>query len=229
VNKQKSLAVLGHGLWRWRLMAQGTPETGRLLSAFLSNGIRWLTTHEDSRPVKVSTSKEAFTQGEPVEFVGQVYDAAMQPVDNGQLRVTVRRGEKETATVLRPIGNGRYEGSIEGLGEGDYTFGALAKTDGQQLGEDNGRFTVGELNLEFQETRMNSSLLREIAQRTGGHYYTIQELETLVQDITSQPSFSARESVRTRTLELWNWQYSLTAVILLLGVEWFIRKRSGMV
>jgi hypothetical protein len=228
VNKQKSLTVLGYGLWRWRLMTQGTPETEQLLSEFLSNSIRWLTTHEDSRPVKVSTTKESYTQGEPVEFVGQVYDAAMQPVDNEQLRVMVRQAEKEAETVLRPIGNGRYEGSIDGLGEGDYTFKASAQTDGRQLGEDNGRFTVGELNLEFQDTRMNSTLLRQIAQRTGGRYYTPDELASLVQDIVTQPSFSSRESVRTRTFELWNWQYSLAAIILLFGAEWFIRKRSGM-
>jgi hypothetical protein len=228
VNRQKSLAVLGYGLWRWRLMTQGTLETEQLLSIFLSNSIKWLTTDDDSRPVKVTTTKESYTQGEPVEFMGQVYDAAMQPVDDTQLRVTVRQGDKETGTVLRPIGNGRYEGSIDGLGEGDYTFRASAQADGQQLGVDNGRFTVGEINLEFRDTRMNSTLLRQIAHRTGGHYYTTKELETLVRDIVSQPSFSSRESVRTKTVELWNWQYSLAAVILLLGAEWFIRKRSGM-
>jgi hypothetical protein len=87
---------------------------------------------------------------------------------------------------------------------------------------------VGELNLEFQDTRMNSTLLRQIAQRTGGHYYSPNELSSLVQDIVTQPSFSSRESVHTRTFELWNWQYSLATIILLFGAEWFIRKRSGM-
>ena len=228
VNRQKSLAVLGYGLWRWRLMTQGTPEAEQLLSAFLTNGIKWLTTHEDSRPVKVSTSKESYTQGEPVEFIGQVYDAAMQPVDNAQVRILVKQGDKEFESVMRPIGNGRYEGSIEGLGEGDYTFKGSALADGQQLGEDNGRFSVGELNLEFQYTRMNSQLLRQLAALTGGHYYQPEDLSTLVHDITAQPTFSSQESIRTSSLELWNWRYSLAVVIILFGLEWFLRKRGGM-
>ena len=228
VNRQKSLAVLGYGLWRWRLMTQGTVETEQLLPAFLANSIKWLTTHEDSRPVKVTTTKESYTQGEPVEFTGQVYDAAMQPVDNGQLRVLVREGEKEFELVMRPIGSGRYEGSIDGLGEGDYSFKASAVADGQQIGEDHGRFSVGELNLEFQDTRMNSQLLRQLATLTGGRYYTPDDISTLSRDITTQPTFSSRESIRTTTVEFWNWQYSLAVVIVLLGVEWFIRKRSGM-
>ncbi|MEK9136674.1 MAG: hypothetical protein AAB393_06080, partial [Bacteroidota bacterium] len=86
VNKQKSLAVLGYGLWRWRLMTQTTPQAEGVLSIFLSNSIKWLTSREDSRPVKVATTKESYTQSEPVEFIGQVYDASAQPVDNAQLR-----------------------------------------------------------------------------------------------------------------------------------------------
>ena len=228
VNRQKILAVLGYGLWRWRLMTQGTPGTERLLSTFLSNGVKWLTTREDSKPVLVTTTKESYTQGEPVEFVGQVYDASSQPVDNAQLRVLVRREEREFPAVLRSIGSGRYEGSIDGLGEGDYTFKGTAVTDGQQLGEDNGRFVVGELNLEFQDTRMNAPLLRQVAAKTGGRYYSPDDLSSLVDDITGQPSFTPRQSLHATALELWNWQYSLAILVLLLGVEWFIRKRGGM-
>lgn len=228
LNKQKSFVVLGYGLWRWRLMTQGTPETERLFSTFLVNAIKWLTTRDDSKPVTVATTKESYTQGEQVEFVGQAYDANAEPVDNAQLRVTVRQAEKEFPTVLRPIGSGRYEGSIDGLGEGDYTFKATALTDGQQLGEDNGRFAVGELNLEFQDTRMNAQLLRQIAKGTGGRYYSSNDLSTLVDDITTQPSFISRKTLHATALELWNWQYSLATLILLFGAEWFIRKRSGM-
>jgi hypothetical protein len=228
INKQKSVAVLGYGLWRWRLMTQGTTETEQLLSVFLTNSVKWLTTHDDARSVRVLTTKRFYTQGEPVEFMGQAYDAAVQPVDNAQLRITVTQEEKVIETVLRPIGSGRYEGSIDGLSEGDYTFKASAQTDGQQLGEDNGRFTVGELNLEFQDTRMNAALLRQLAFRTGGRYYSPTDLGGLAQDIASQPSFSSRESIRTSTLELWNWRYSLIAIVLLLATEWFLRKRSGM-
>lgn len=209
-------------------MTQGTPETEQLLSMFLANAVKWLTTREDSKPVTVATTKESYTQGEPVEFIGQVYNASADPVDNAQIRVMVRQGEKEFPTVLRGIGSGRYEGSIDGLGEGDYTFKATALTDGQQLGEDNGRFGVGELNLEFQDTRMNSQLLRQIARKTGGRYYSSTDLSSLADDITRQPSFTSRKTFHTTSLELWNWWYSLGVLIMLFGIEWFIRKRSGM-
>jgi len=34
--------------------------------------------------------------------------------------------------------------------------------------------------------------------------------------------------VNASEIELWNWKYLAGLVILLFAVEWFIRKRSGM-
>lgn len=228
VNRQKSFAVLGYGLWRWRLMTQGTAETEKLLPVFLANSIRWLTTRDDSKPVRVTSTKDLYTQGEQVEFTGQVYDASANPVDDAQLKVTVQREAQEFETTLRSIGSGRYEGTIDGLPAGDYTVRSIGIRDGVSLGEDRGRFAMGELNLEFQDTKMNVSLLRQLAFRTGGKYYAPMELASFAGDIAANPSLTSREVQSTTELELWNWQYMLATIILVLAAEWFIRKRSGM-
>jgi hypothetical protein len=235
VGKQRSLAVLGYGLWRWRLMAQGSRETEQVLAGFLSNTIRYLTTQEDTKPVRVSPTKDSYTQGEAVEFTGQVYDASAQPVDNARVRVLLQQTptaagqmEREYEMILRPIGNGRYEGSIDGLGGGDYTFRAAAQTDGQHFGEDKGRFVIGEMDLEFQDTRMNAQLLEQLASRSGGEYFTPPAANTLKQEIASRANLTSQQLTSVRTIELWNWQYTLLAIVALLAVEWFIRKRSGM-
>ena len=228
VNRYRSIAFLGYGIWRWRLMSQGSSGSKRLLSAFLANSVRWLTTRDEDRPVKVTPTKDAFTYGESVEFVGQVYDASAQPVDNAQLGITVEKQDAKSELSLRSIGGGRYEGVFEGLPEGDYTFRAQAKTDGLQLGEDRGRFSVGGLDLEFQDTRMNASLLRQLAFRTGGRYLSPSELGGLAAELAGRPSFTLRDVTRASSFELWNWQYTLIAIIVLFGLEWFIRKRGGM-
>lgn len=228
VNRQKSLAILGYGIWRWRLMAQGNPDTENVLSTILANSIRWLTTREENKPVKVTPTKDLYTQGEPVEFLGQVYDASARPVDNAELLVAATQGERQFETVLRPIGNGRYEGAIDGLAEGEYAYRATAAGDGQSLGQDNGRFSVGELNLEFLDTKMNISLLRLLASRTGGEYYSPGDLSGLDGDLASRRDFIEKEVHTSTELELWNWQYMLAAIIALFALEWFIRKRSGM-
>ena len=228
VNNHKCLAMLGYGVWRWRLMAQGTPQTQTILSTFLANTIRWLTTRDDNRPVKVTSVKDAFTQGESVEFVGQVYDASSNPVENAEVKLQVEQQGKTFETALQPIGHGRYEGTLEGLGSGDYKFHASATMDGHPMGDDRGRFSVGEIDLEFQDTRMNAQLLRQVAARTGGEFFTPPELGGLAHHLSQQVSFVPRDVHLTREFELWNWRYMLALVVLLFAVEWFVRKRSGM-
>jgi hypothetical protein len=144
------------------------------------------------------------------------------------VKLIAQQQGKEFETILRPIGNGRYEGTWEGLGEGDYTYRAVANTDGQPLGEDKGRFSIGELALEFQDTRMNVQLLRQLAERTGGEFFLPAQLSELSNKLKGQQTFVSREVKSSRELELWNWKYMLALVVLLLAVEWFVRKRSGM-
>jgi hypothetical protein len=228
VNREKSLAVLAYGIWRWRLMAQGSPGTEGILSGFLGAAVRWLTTRDDDRPVKTLTTRDQYTQGEPVEFLGQVYDVTSAPVDNAQMTVTVEQQGREFTTQLRGIGNGRYEGVMEGLAPGEYSYRSAAALDGQPLGEDRGKFSVGELDLEYIDTRMNAPLLRQLAARTGGAAFTPAELGGLSAVLASLPSFTSREVRHVTTLELWNWRWLLGAIVVLFGTEWFVRKRSGM-
>jgi hypothetical protein len=187
-----------------------------------------LTTRDDNRPVKVVPSKDAYTQGELVEFTAQVYDASANPIENAQVKIAARSQQGEFETLLHPTGNGRYEGSLDGLSEGDYTFRASASMDGQSLGDDRGRFTVGELNLEFQDTRMNVQLLRQLAASSGGKYFSPMEADGLVNTLSALPTFTSRQIQRAESFELWNWKYMLALVVLVLATEWFVRKRSGM-
>jgi len=228
VNGRKSFAVTGYGIWRWRLMAQGNRETANFLPLLLTNAVRWLTTKEDEKNVRIIPTKEAFSTAEPVEFTAQVYDEQLRPVDNAEVNVELTHGQETSQIALNAIGNGRYEGSTEGLSEGDYTFAGKAKAGGTAYGEDKGKFSVGQMNVEFLETKMNEQLLEQLAFRAGGKYYNIANSGNLAGDMKSAVTFSQKELVQKSELELWNWQYLAAVIVLLLGVEWFVRKRNGM-
>lgn len=228
INRQKTIAVLGYGLWRWRLMAQGTAETEDSYRTFVTNSIRWLATRDDNKQVRVETQKQFYVQGEAVEFLGQVYDPTFSPVPNADVQVNVESHGRNFEVQLRSALHGRYEGKLEGLPEGDYTYRASATLSAQPLGDDQGRFTVGELNMEYQETRMNVQLLRQLAEESGGEFLPVERIEELKSIFGKREFFRAREVVKTERVELWNWRYGLLILILLLATEWFIRKRSGM-
>jgi hypothetical protein len=229
LNKHKSIAVLGYGIWRWKLLTEGlSGGTEGVFQSFISNSIRWLTTREEEKQVHVATVKEIYNSGERVEFIGQVYDEKYEPLDNAELRIKVKRAEGESETVLAAVGSGRYEGAIEGLPEGDYHFSATAVAGGRTLGESKGRFSIGEANMEFQDTRMNAALLQQISYRSGGRFCTPSTFSQLCGDLKANPNLVVRAVTQKSEFQLWNRKYLLGVIVLLLALEWFLRKRSGM-
>ncbi len=229
VNRMKSFAITGYGVWRWKLLADEHNEQSEFLPMLFVNAVRWLTTKDEGKNVRINPTKEMFTTSEPLEFTAQVYDEQLRPSDDAEVTVTLHKGNETKELSLTAIGNGLYEGASESIGEGDYTYDGTAVADGRTLGTDKGKFTVGQMNVEFLETKMNKQLLEQLAYRTNGKYYPLADAQRLADDMKTNEQFSSKEIVQTSEIELWNWYYLAGVIVLLLAVEWFMRKQSGMI
>jgi hypothetical protein len=228
LQQKKSEAILAYGIWRWQLLSDAGTLQAQLLERMLVHSVRWLTTREDDRRVRVQPSKDAFTSQEPVEFTAQVYDENYQPVDDAQIEVQAAQGKESSTLALNSVGSGQYHAAFDQLPEGDYRFTARVQSGGKEFGTSRGVFSIGGTNAEFLETRMNQPLLQQMAARTGGKYYVPTTISTLPQDVAALPNFKSRELTRTTEIELWNSRWILALVILLFSLEWFLRKQSGM-
>ena len=96
------------------------------------------------------------------------------------------------------------------------------------MGTDEGTFSVGGLNAEFLETRLNKPLLQQIAAQTGGQYYDADNFGSLAHDVTTMPNFNPHDVSKSAEIEIWNSRWMLALVIFIFSLEWFIRKRNGM-
>ena len=228
VNKKKSLAVLGYGLWRWNMLSDAGNGAEPLLDHFIGNAVRWLTTQEDSRKIRVQPSKHIYTSQDVVEFSAQVYDDNYRPLDDAQVEVKVQNENETNSIVLNAIGSGQYQGAFESLRKGDYTFDATVLENGAAIGSDHGTFSIGGLNAEFLETQMNKSLLQQLSAQTGGRYYDSDNIRSLAQDIPMLANFKPRDVHMSARFEIWNSRWMLALIILIFALEWFLRKRMGM-
>ncbi|MBI5476865.1 MAG: VWA domain-containing protein [Ignavibacteriales bacterium] len=229
INRYKTIALTGYGVWRWQLLMQNDEDARSAFARFINNSVKWLTAVGENKKVIVKPVKEFFTTSEPVEFVAEVYNDRLEPVENATLSLSIKKDNYSSELSLKSIGNGRYEGFFENLTEGDYSFNGTAKDDDLVLGSDNGKISVGQINAEFIDTKMNKYLLEKIAQRTGGAYLNINEAEKLPEDIFGKIKFEAKEITHTTEVEMWNWKYLGVIIIILFAVEWFVRKRKGMI
>ena len=232
-GKNRSLFFAGYGLWRWELIGEGTAEaSGRetvpVLGTFTGNALRWLGVREEEEQVRIRSSKEVYNLGETVRILGQVYDESYQPVNNAEVNVTVVSGDRSYELTLAPAGNGRYEGVPGTLPAGDYQFTGTATAGDKEIGSDAGRFVVDEVGIEFIQSSMNPALLRSLAERTGGTFYTVDRAGTLAEDILAHSGFVPRSIEVEEEYSLRESIWFLIAALALFAGEWFLRKRSGM-
>lgn len=234
-QNSKSVAFMGYGLYRWKLLgyaselSKGRSDATDLFSVLVNNSMRWLSVSEQSKPVKLKTSRKVYNQSESVELLGEIYDASYTPIDKANFTVKLSGGSEQRDITLSSLGNGRYYGTIAGLPKGDYSFAGAAELAGKRLGEDNGRFSIGEISIEYQNLKMNIALLKTIAERTGGKFYLPSEASKIKEDIEKHKSYNSRSSKQRSDVMIWNLPYLLGLAILLLAIEWLIRKRSGMI
>ena len=232
-GRSRSLLIAGYGIWRWELIGEGTAEaSGResvpVLGTFAGNALRWLGVREEEEQVRIRSSKEVYNLGESVRILGQVYDESYQPLSNADVNVTVVSGSNEYKLTLAPAGNGRYEGVPGSLPAGDYRFSGTASVGEKEIGSDDGRFVVDEVGIEFIQSAMNAPLLRSLAERTGGIFYTANETGSLVEDILAHKGFVPKSIEADEEFPLRESIWFLIAALAFFACEWFLRKRSGM-
>lgn len=232
----KTLAVMGYGIYRWKLMGyardvfKNKAETPDLLDIFISNSSKWLTIDDKEKNVVIRPVSKSFVKGERVEFFAQVNDNASNPIENASVNVNITDGSGKNYDVnMFPTGSGLYKGFVNGMPEGDYFYLGKASKNGTILGEDKGRFIIGDTPLEYMELTMNKTLLQEMASRTGGNFLYNQPTDNLIELILSSLK-NKQNAVTVRSeINLWNLPLIMGIIILLFAIEWFLRKRYGLI
>lgn len=228
VGNSKSLVFLGYGVYKWKFSSYTSDKTTSSLDLFdilLNNTVKWLSIENLGKTLIVSTSKNSYNLGETVEIFAQVYNKTSDPIENAE--VSTKIGSNEVKS-FQNIGNGRYVLKVNGLKEGNYTANIEAKLNSQQIGKENIAFTVEKSNQEYSEITLNKSLLMSLSKVTQGKYYDVDNFESLNQDIKKSDFHFEKVSLQKKEIVLWNYPYILAIIILLLSVEWFIRKRLGL-
>lgn len=223
---KRSIAILAKDIWRWKLQTANKNLT--LFDNFFINSVRWLNAPEDKKRVKITTSKKLYSSGESVEFTAQVYDESFNPVNDAEVKINITSDNYKTELLLNSIGSGLYEGSFLPDQNGDYTFVGSALLDGKNLGTDKGNFNVGDIEVEFLETKMNYDFLNLLSTQTKGKYFPPSKIDNLISELKNIDLHSAKEKITTSEIRLWSDEWFMVIVILLFAIEWFLRKRSGM-
>ena len=110
---------------------------------------------------------------------------------------------------------------------GDYAIRVTASQDGREIGSTKARFLVIEQDLELDSPMADATLMENLATMTGGKALVPEELPALLRQLAED---TQALEVRTEAKKtFWDtWPFFLVLVGLL-SVEWYLRKRWGLV
>lgn len=223
---RRSIAVLAKDIWKWKL--QIAPKGLDLFDSFIVNSLRWLRTGVDQKLVRVNTSKKNYSQGERIEFTGEVFDESLNPVSDAGIKIKITSQKNNYETDMQNIGSGLYEGSIIINETGDFKYSAEAVVNNHLLGKDEGSFNIGEIDIEMANPVMNYSLLNLMANESGGEFFFANDYSSLLNKLKELKINSSKEKIVTSEIALWSDTWLLVIAVLLFSFEWFLRKRNGM-
>ena len=229
-GRGRTLALLASDTWRWRMMLESKNSSfetfWRNLLRYLVDGVR--------RPVEVAAERSFYASGDPVRIRAEVADEKFISINDAQVsaRVTTPSGQA-VDVVLKPSVEGGFEGYAAPFHpeeDGLYRVEVTAKRPGSKqpttvaLAPGHASFLVGPVNHEAWNAAQNRELLERVASETGGKYYTADQADKLIDDITHREGAgSFRE-----TKDLWDMPFNFLLVLALASGEWFIRKRKGL-
>ena len=216
------IAALSAAFWRLDLLSSGVGGRSQTIRNFWRDAVKWLAIQMSAGRLRVSTERHIYRAGEKVIFAAQVFDELLRPQNAATVQIEVDGEGLEFQ--LQDQGGGRYQGSWAGLTPGSHHYVASAYGNGF-IGEDEGRFIVEQHSVESVDVRADTVLLGEIARTSGGRYRALGEWREMLELLALQKHLVEKSTV----VSLWNQRWLVVIVVLLLGSEWFVRKRCGMI
>jgi hypothetical protein len=148
-----------------------------------------------------------------------------------QLRVIGPEGEQIPLEVTPETEEGEYSAEFTPTREGSYRLEAEASLAGRPLGRDRKNIQVAFPYGETDDGRPRPDLLKRVAEISGGEFIPISEWneKSLERVAAKLESLSPSEIVERRQIQLWSTLWTFSPILLLLGSEWWMRRKWGLV
>ncbi|MEY4576678.1 MAG: hypothetical protein RL701_1381 [Pseudomonadota bacterium] len=224
-GRGRSLALTTDSAYHWGMATAGRTGDASAYERFWDRALRWLARDPLLDPAHVTTDRASYGPSAAMRVEVSLRDALYRPLSPGPFRLTLHddHGQtlQETGVETDPSGRATIHMSAPAR-PAAYTLAIQAEGAAQALAEQG--FVVEAGGDELANPRARPDLMQQIADATGGHAYTA---------VGQLPAASTLPSSRTRTLgndvfmpfaSAW----AFASLLLLFGLEWWLRRRAGL-
>ncbi|MDD2205468.1 MAG: hypothetical protein PHU62_06925 [Bacteroidales bacterium] len=213
--------IFGEGLWMWRIKNYVEKTNHEAFDKLINGLINYLSLSDSFKRFQVDVDDEYF-EDETIKFDAVLYNDSYEPYNLPDAQINIRNESGMEYPFFFSKTDGSYSINIGTLSAGYYTWKADA---GDQKAE--GAFYVSTANPEYADLQARYDLLKSVAAITGGEFMSIDETEK-IQNILSSSISSKKEFTYKKQDKLTNHIPIFAIIILLLAIEWTLRRRNGI-
>jgi hypothetical protein len=192
--------------------------------------VLWLAKRDQAQEgrVWVRLPERRFAPAQRVEFAIGATAPNGEPVADAAFKAELVSPDG----TRRPLPLARQEDQVQGsvndtLPAGDYAIEVAAEEKDKPLGSARARFLVIRQDLELDNPSADADTLKSLAAMTGGRSLAPEQLPELIRELTENTQQLDVQQETKKTF--WDtWAFFLT-VVALLGLQWYLRKRWGLV
>jgi len=231
-GKGRSLALMTDDVWRWNFIAVGNRETPQNHLKLIRQAVRWLAQEPAFEQVQIRPIPTS-RPGEKVAIKLRVLKDDFTPTAQAsvQLRVFGPEGEPSLVSATADSEEGEYTGEYTPTKEGSYRVEAEANLAGKTLGRDKTSFSVAFPYGESDDGRPRTDLLKQIAEASHGEFFSINDWndKALNKIAAKLESHAPSQIVEQRQTRLWSTLWPFSIILALLSVEWWMRRKWGLI
>ncbi|MCA9229228.1 MAG: hypothetical protein KDA57_01140 [Planctomycetales bacterium] len=224
----RTAALAVDSTWRWQMEGHGDIQR-----RFWRQLVLWLARKDDTdgQAVWVRLDGRRYQRGSRVDFSFGAVSDNNQPLSSAVYDIEVQKPDG-SAVPLRA--SNQADKSLASFVEtdlaGEYRVTVHASNENQLLGTAQARFLVPDQDMELDQPAAEPTLLAALANLTseaGGQGLAPEELPELLEQLKSRTAEFEEEISRHR--RLWDTWPLFLSFVAILGSEWFLRKRWGLV
>jgi von Willebrand factor type A domain len=212
-----------NGTWRWK--SEG--RNSEFFARFWLQSVRYLIEGrllEGKRRGYVATERARYQRKDLVVVTAELNDPQSKPIVAPEITATVSiDGKPAEPVTLKPLPNrpGQYQATMTALNLGRHVLSIKLPDDPSTEPTITTAFFVAPPSAEIRDLRLNKAKLKQLADESGGKYFEMDQFLGLAAEV---PDRSRPLEVGGKPLPLWDKAYLLGLLVVLLCVEWSVRK-----
>lgn len=226
-NGLKNGVFIGDGLWRWKMRDFEEHKNTNLFNELISKSVQYLSIKSDKSYFRISAPK-IVNENEAVEISAEVYNKTYELITEPDISLTITNQDKKQFNYTFSKNSTSYKLNIGLLPPGEYKYEAKVKVNGE-LFVKQGVVLVKEIIAEKLNTVANHQLLYQLSYRSGGKLIYPKDLDLIAAELKKNQLIKPITYSTNSTTSLIDLKWLLYTIIVLLAIEWFLRKRFSTI